>query len=62
MFQKNISLGGVITMTDKYNDLCEELELLEKSLEYNNLNYYEKEDIENRIYEIYYELARIDFI
>lgn len=49
-------------MTDEYNNLCEELELLEKSLECNSLNYYEKEDIENRIYEIYYELARIDFI
>lgn len=49
-------------MSNNYNSLCKELELLEKILESNNLNYYEKEEIEKRVNEIYYELARLDFI
>lgn len=49
-------------MSNNYNSLCKELESLEKILENNKLDIYEKEEIQKRVNEIYYELARIDFI
>lgn len=49
-------------MSYSYNSLCKELESLEKILENNKLDIYEKEEIQKRVNEIYYELARIDFI